>query len=258
MEEAGTAAKQERQRRDRGVVTKRQIGALIKQFMRFTMVGVTCFGLDYGIMVLLTEAAGLRYLYSTGISFVIATVINYFLSSRFVYDHRRKSRWDLILFVVLGAIGLGINQWLMWFFVERIGIIYLITKFISGILVSFYNFITRKLLLERHKREEERSELLEAEAVLENEEEDRSRMMEQNNSKKKNTDIPKADQTMASAEEHIADHVNAAAESHFKEMVLKMKTQVLPCILYFGSVAAVAWMRHRYRRNRKKAGQHQR
>lgn len=126
---------------------------LIFQFIRFSFVGVTCFGIDYGIMVLLTEVFDIRYIVSSGISFTLATVINYFLSCRFVFDHKNKGRFDLFVFVFMGAVGLGLNQILMWFIVEKIGIIYLITKFISGIIVSFYNFITRKLFLERGTRQ---------------------------------------------------------------------------------------------------------
>ncbi|MGI6722046.1 MAG: GtrA family protein [Anaerovoracaceae bacterium] len=129
---------------------------LIKQFIRFTGVGLTCFAIDYGIMILLTEAFGLKYLWSTGISFTIATVINYFLSSRFVFNHQNGGRLDLIIFVVLGAVGLVLNQLLMWLFVEHVGIPYYFTKIISGILVSFYNFATRKLFLERGKRKAQR------------------------------------------------------------------------------------------------------
>ncbi|MGI6736564.1 MAG: GtrA family protein [Anaerovoracaceae bacterium] len=132
------------------------IKRLFLQFMRFTGVGVTCFAIDYAIMVLLTEVFGVRYLYSAGISFTIATVINYFLSSRFVFDHENKGRFDGLIFVALGAAGLGLNQLLMWFIVEKLGISYLIAKVVSGILVSFYNFTTRKLFLERHYRRRQR------------------------------------------------------------------------------------------------------
>ena len=131
-----------------------KIKKLILQFIHFSFVGVTCFAIDYCLMVLLKEVGGIGYLVSSGISFTIATVINYFLSSKFVFDHRTKGRFDLIIFVLLGAGGLGINQILMWVLTEKAGIIYLVSKLISGILVSFYNFVTRKLFLERGKRHE--------------------------------------------------------------------------------------------------------
>lgn len=125
---------------------------IIRQFIKFTGVGMTCFAIDYGIMVLLTEVFGIKYIYSAGISFTIATIINYFLSTKFVFDSKGKSGYDLLFFVVLGAAGLALNQLLMWWLVSILGLSYLIAKLISGILVSFYNFITRKIFLERHLR----------------------------------------------------------------------------------------------------------
>jgi len=122
---------------------------IVYQFLRFTGVGVTCFAIDYGIMVLLTEVFEIKYLYSTGISFTIATVINYFFSSKFVFEHKNRTKFDIFIFIFMGMIGLGINQMLMWWLVEKIAIIYLIAKVISGVIVSFYNFITRKAFLER-------------------------------------------------------------------------------------------------------------
>lgn len=124
---------------------------LLLQFVRFTGVGVTCFAIDYALLILLTEIFDLRYIYSAGISFIIATVINYFLSVRFVYEHKSSKKYDAIVFIVLGVLGLGLNQVIMWCFVEHVAIDYRITKFISGIIVSFYNFTSRKLFLERNK-----------------------------------------------------------------------------------------------------------
>ena len=74
-----------------------KIKKLILQFIHFSFVGVTCFAIDYCLMVLLKEVGGIGYLVSSGISFTIATVINYFLSSKFVFDHQTKGRFDLII-----------------------------------------------------------------------------------------------------------------------------------------------------------------
>ena len=125
--------------------------------MRFTGVGVTCFAIDYGIMVILLKVFHVPELYATGISFSIATVINYFLSSRFVYDHKKKGKLDGLIFFILSCAGLGLNQLLTLYFFGHLGITMYITKIITGILVSFYNFTTRKLFLERHARAERKA-----------------------------------------------------------------------------------------------------
>ena len=122
---------------------------LIWQFTRFSFVGGTCFAIDYGLMVLLTEVCDIRYIYSLALSFIIATIINYFLSVRFVFNHQGHGNQDLGVFVVLGAIGLGLNQIIMFLLVDQFIMHYMIAKLIAGIVVSFYNFASRKTFLER-------------------------------------------------------------------------------------------------------------
>ena len=59
---------------------------LIKQIMKFGVVGGSAFVIDYGIMIFLTEVFHINYLISSGISFAVSVIFNYvhsiFLSSR--------------------------------------------------------------------------------------------------------------------------------------------------------------------------------
>ena len=54
---------------------------------------------------------------------------------------------------MLSVIGLGINQILMWVCVDKLHVHYMISKIgVTGV-VMLYNFITRKLILEKHNKE---------------------------------------------------------------------------------------------------------
>ena len=53
------------------------MGKLVQQFMKFGVVGVIAFVIDYGLMVALTELAGVNYLISATISFTVSVVFNY-------------------------------------------------------------------------------------------------------------------------------------------------------------------------------------
>ena len=94
---------------------------LIEQIMKFGVVGVLCFLIDYGLMILLTERFGVAYLISSGISFSVSVIVNYILSLTFVFDTGKDKNKiaEFVIFVVLSVIGLGINQVLMWVCVER-------------------------------------------------------------------------------------------------------------------------------------------
>nr|WP_303182001.1 GtrA family protein [Lachnoclostridium phocaeense] len=114
------------------------------------MVGFLCFFIDYGIMVFLTEIIDINYLISSGISFTVSVIVNYILSLTFVFETKKGNRIkEFVIFIILSVIGLGINQALMWFCVDILGIFYMISKIGATAVVMVYNFITRKLILEK-------------------------------------------------------------------------------------------------------------
>ncbi len=123
--------------------------------MKFGIVGVLCFGIDYGLMIFLTEVGGIPYLVSSGISFSVSVMVNYILSLTFVFetDKNKNKIVEFLIFIMLSVIGLGINQILMWVCVDKLHVHYMISKIgVTGV-VMLYNFITRKLILEKHNKE---------------------------------------------------------------------------------------------------------
>jgi len=67
----------------------------------------------------------------------------------FEVDENGDKRKEFVIFIVLSLIGLGLNQLLMWVFVSMIHIFYMVAKIIVTAIVMLYNFITRKLFLEK-------------------------------------------------------------------------------------------------------------
>lgn len=124
---------------------------LIEQIIKFGFVGFLCFFIDYGIMVLLTEVVGIDYLVSSGISFTVSVIVNYILSITFVFEtDKNKNKFkEFVVFVFLSVIGLGINEACMWFAVELLGIHYMISKIGATAVVMVYNFISRKIFIEK-------------------------------------------------------------------------------------------------------------
>lgn len=123
---------------------------LIAQFMKFGIVGVIAFVIDYGFMVLLTGVFGVPYLISTTVSFIISVIFNYFASMRFVFKRKddMSRRREFIIFVVLSVIGLVINDVFMWLMVDFLFIDYRISKIVVTFIVAVWNFVTRKIFLE--------------------------------------------------------------------------------------------------------------
>ena len=123
--------------------------------VKFGAVGFLCFLIDYGIMLLLTELAGVNYLISCCISFSVSVIVNYLLSMHFVFAAKAnmKKRAQFVIFVILSVIGLGLNQLFMWLFVDLVHIPYQIAKLAVTAIVMLFNFVTRKVFLEEKEQD---------------------------------------------------------------------------------------------------------
>lgn len=124
---------------------------LIKQILRFGIIGGLAFVIDYSILYVLTEFLSIHYLISSVISFTVSVIFNYIASIKWVFevDQNRNKTKDFILFIIFSVCGLGINQIVMYLFVEKLNIYYMISKLVATAIVMVWNFVTRKLFLEK-------------------------------------------------------------------------------------------------------------
>ena len=80
--------------------------------MKFGVVGLIAFAIDFGILNLLVVSLHMNNVVAATISFTIALCFNYLASMRFVFKHREDmARWmEMLIFVVSSVIGLFIND----------------------------------------------------------------------------------------------------------------------------------------------------
>lgn len=126
------------------------------QLFRYTFVGGFAFLVDFGSLFLLTELAGLHYLISASLAFLLGLATNYTISVLWVFHESRfSSRWlEFALFAGIGVIGLGINDVSMGICTEWLGVHYLLSKLVSTVIVYLWNFFARKYLLFRGAKDE--------------------------------------------------------------------------------------------------------
>lgn len=126
---------------------------LIEQFMKFGVVGIVAFFIDYGVLMLLSQGFGVDAVLSAGISFCVSVVFNYVASMRFVFTHRddlSRSR-EFFIFIILSVIGLVINELIMLAGVVALGdsaLMVTITKLVATVIVMVWNFFSRKKWLD--------------------------------------------------------------------------------------------------------------
>ena len=128
---------------------------LINQFIKFAGVGTAAFFIDYGLMIFFTEVFNIYYLVSATMSFTISVIFNYAASMRFVFTHRTdlSRKREFIIFIVLSAMGLLLNNVGMYIGVDVLRIDYRITKILATMCVTIFNFFTRRAFLDGSRRE---------------------------------------------------------------------------------------------------------
>ena len=119
------------------------------QLFRYVLVGGLAFVIDYGSLFVLTESFGVNYLLSAAIAFILGLLVNYLLSTIWVFaDSRLNNKMaEFTVFAVIGLVGLVLNEVIMYICSDILNIHYIFSKLCSTGMVFFWNFFGRKFIL---------------------------------------------------------------------------------------------------------------
>ena len=119
------------------------------QFLRYCFVGGLAFLVDYGMLYVLSDLISLHYIIAASVAFIAGLVVNYFLSTRWVFSGAKltNKRREFIVFALIGVVGLFLTDLLMYVLTDKVGFHYLISKLVTAAIVLFWNFIARKVIL---------------------------------------------------------------------------------------------------------------
>ncbi len=125
---------------------------LFKQIFRFGIVGGIAFLVDYTVLIICKELLGLSVLLSAAIAFTVSVIFNYILSVKWVLevDKDKSAKKNFIIFIILNIGGRGITELIMHLGADVLKIYYLIVKIFATAVVMVFNFVTRKIFLEKH------------------------------------------------------------------------------------------------------------
>ena len=146
---------------------------LLYQIFKFGIVGVVCFFIDYlvglvamNIIVAIfgKDSFEVASLIGSALGFIVSVIANYVLSFKFVFERKEDldRKAEFVAFVILSLIGMGINSAIIYlgvsYFYKNIAwlnahvghnLMYTISKIFATASVMVYNFITRKIFLEK-------------------------------------------------------------------------------------------------------------
>lgn len=118
------------------------------QFFRYIFVGAAAFAADAGALWAAQKL--MHYLAAAAIAFMAGLAVNYTLSKYFVFSDKSKNpAAEFTAYGIIGVIGLGITELLMYIFTDICGIYFLASKVIAAAVVLIWNFAARKALLYR-------------------------------------------------------------------------------------------------------------
>ena len=121
------------------------------QVFRYVLSGALAYGVDYCSLIVFVEIFKIYYLTAALVAFLLGSITAYILNVRWVFDKRTfKNRYfEISIFIVIGVVGLILNQYIIWFFTENVNFHYLFSKLVATMIVVIWNFFARKYILFR-------------------------------------------------------------------------------------------------------------
>lgn len=127
---------------------------LVRQIFRFGATGIFITILDFIFVYVLGTWTDIPVLYITFISYMLLSLINYVLNVKWVFITDNNHKRNIIIFFIIGIVALGITQLVMWIGTEIFHVYFMVVKCVSTVIVNVFNFVSRKLFLEKRSRAE--------------------------------------------------------------------------------------------------------
>lgn len=126
---------------------------LSKNIVKYFFVGGVCFIVDFTLFYLFSMKAGTNYLIANFISFTIATIFNYFLCIKFIFESGARFRRskELLMVFSVSCFSLLINQLILLIFVEIVVVDILLSKTIAIAMTFFLNYFGRSIFVFNRK-----------------------------------------------------------------------------------------------------------
>jgi putative flippase GtrA len=118
---------------------------------RYFVVGGVSAMVDIGIFFVFAKLLGWNYLAVATVGFLIAVLVNYALSVRYVFTSgvRFSPRQELVLVYLVSAIGLAVHLLVLYAAVDMLGLELMLSKVAATASVFLWNFLARNYFVFR-------------------------------------------------------------------------------------------------------------
>jgi len=115
-----------------------------RHFILYVAIGVIATGVDMFIFFLLSDIAGVHYLFSNVISVFIGIFTSFELNSRFNFKKTNLRMRRMISFTVVCLLGMALGSLLLALFYSQFGVPKYIAKVLSVIIAGIFQYLFNK------------------------------------------------------------------------------------------------------------------
>lgn len=133
----------------------------IRQFCRYLFAGGIAAVIDILTFYICSSIVGINYLIANTIAFIFGLIVNFIMTKFWVFESNDNTARAFILYALTGVIGLFIGNGILYLLIDcriifllsginKDGLISMIAKCLSVIIVLFWNFFSRKFFVFRN------------------------------------------------------------------------------------------------------------
>lgn len=119
------------------------------RIVKYFFVGGIAAVVDISSFILFASILGYNYLVVGALTFIIATLVNYILSIKFVFRSgvKHSKRKEILLVYIISTGGLCFNLIILYICHNTMNIELILSKLIATTIVFFWNYLARKFFV---------------------------------------------------------------------------------------------------------------
>lgn len=113
------------------------------EILKFLIVGGSATALQYGLLIVFVQFAGLSPVVATSIAYAISSVYNYLLNYYATFKSDASHRTAATKFAAVACSGLLINAGIIAA-LTKVGVHYLVAQVVATVVILVWNFVVHK------------------------------------------------------------------------------------------------------------------